>query len=629
MLSWVTLTPSQLSLGAMALLPRRSCCLRYISGTSCMRVWTPLSPSGDEISGKRRCCGKRGAMILSIKKQAARLTSLPGRQNGQKRKVERLEREFAAKRLGVLWDSVSCWDLSPFLFTCKDHLRKNIILGLAFLESWFSGHILGLIAALAFPNQPSDLFISIFNHCVCACTMYTRILYQQKVAAKVHHCWLKFQNACETNISCWVVSELWSFVSLADCFVHTSHQKLVKSMNSVWDLGYQSVALLPHKSVTHFFWCLHLFPYGAQICNRVRYAAPAMNSELWGWSFEVDRNKGMGAPYCNRPTAVNPHCFWSWKLTNHCHCVGPVLVLHEDSLRGSQVDWRYAIFCVKLWLRKSLVGGSNTVAAMFLRILLPLLLQWTAGEVQIPTVEIAKGVQMPVMSIGLPQVMFCTFRASANSIELVEEQKNISMSAHTVPFLVRHWWIGKVECISHCCELDQAGWKRNWHSRALSCPILSNSPVLQATSCPPCHLNDCGVDTFIFSKPYFCATLCHICVFSPLGVRHWCIATRAWFQRHGLELHRRNCHGLGIARSWLKPASIARMCLSQPSDLAVICGGCTESWICGFRFQRILRIPGCTGTKLSVEYDLKQLQTAARSERAEGFDPQDPGCSFW
>ena len=40
--------------------------------------------------------------MLSIKKQAARLTSLPGRQNGQKRKVERLEREFAAKRLGVL-----------------------------------------------------------------------------------------------------------------------------------------------------------------------------------------------------------------------------------------------------------------------------------------------------------------------------------------------------------------------------------------------------------------------------------------------------------------------------------------------------------------------------------------------
>ena len=96
----------------------------------------------------------------------------------------------------------------------------------------------------------------------------------------------------------------------------------------------------------------------------------------------------------------------------------PVLVLHEDSLRGSQVDWRYAIFCVKLWLRKSLVGGSNTVAAM-LRLLLPLLLQWTAGEVQIPTVEIAKGVQMPVMSIGLPQVMFCTFRANANSLVLI------------------------------------------------------------------------------------------------------------------------------------------------------------------------------------------------------------------
>lgn len=37
---------------------------------------------------------------------------------------------------------------------------------------------------------------------------------------------------------------------------------------------------------------------------------------------------------------------------------------------------------------------------MFLRLLLPLL-QWTAGEVQIPTVEIAKGVQMPVMSIGI------------------------------------------------------------------------------------------------------------------------------------------------------------------------------------------------------------------------------------
>lgn len=58
----------------------------------------------DEISvGKSRCCcGKLGAMILSPEKQAARLTSSPGRQNGQKRKVERLEREFAAKRLGVL-----------------------------------------------------------------------------------------------------------------------------------------------------------------------------------------------------------------------------------------------------------------------------------------------------------------------------------------------------------------------------------------------------------------------------------------------------------------------------------------------------------------------------------------------
>ena len=73
----------------------------------------------DEISvGKSRCCcGKVGAMILSPEKQAAGLTSSPGRQNGQKRKVERLEREFAAKRLGV------------FMFTCKDHPRKSVILG--------------------------------------------------------------------------------------------------------------------------------------------------------------------------------------------------------------------------------------------------------------------------------------------------------------------------------------------------------------------------------------------------------------------------------------------------------------------------------------------------------------------
>lgn len=54
---------------------------------------------------------------------------------------------------------------------------------------------------------------------------------------------------------------------------------------------------------------------------------------------------------------------------------------------------------------------------MFLRLLLPLL-QWTAGEVQIPTVEIAKGVQMPVMSIGLPLNMLCTFRASAIMVAL-------------------------------------------------------------------------------------------------------------------------------------------------------------------------------------------------------------------
>ena len=39
----------RLSLGAMASLPRRSCCFRCISGTSCMRVWMPLSPSGDEM----------------------------------------------------------------------------------------------------------------------------------------------------------------------------------------------------------------------------------------------------------------------------------------------------------------------------------------------------------------------------------------------------------------------------------------------------------------------------------------------------------------------------------------------------------------------------------------------------
>ena len=36
--------------------------------------------------------------------------------------------------------------------------------------------------------------------------------------------------------------------------------------------------------------------------------------------------------------------------------------------------------------------------AMLLRLLL--LLPWAACEVKIPTVEIAKGVQMPVMSIG-------------------------------------------------------------------------------------------------------------------------------------------------------------------------------------------------------------------------------------
>lgn len=71
---------------------------------------------------------------------------------------------------------------------------------------------------------------------------------------------------------------------------------------------------------------------------------------------------------------------------------------------------------------------------MFLRLLLPLL-RWTAGEVQIPTLEIAKGVQMPVMSIGLPLNMLCTFRASAiiiayYSIELIEEQKNIEEHQH-------------------------------------------------------------------------------------------------------------------------------------------------------------------------------------------------------
>lgn len=64
--------------------------------------------------------------------------------------------------------------------------------------------------------------------------------------------------------------------------------------------------------------------------------------------------------------------------------------------------------------------------------------------------------------------------------------------------------------------------------------------------------------------------------------------------------------------------------------MAAIYRVCSESlWISGFRFQPgILRIPGCAAAKMSVEYDLKQLQTVARSERAEGFDPQDPGCSF-
>lgn len=44
--------------------------------------------------------------------------------------------------------------------------------------------------------------------------------------------------------------------------------------------------------------------------------------------------------------------------------------------------------------------SSNFPPAMLSRLLYPLLLQWAISDVQIPTVEIAAGVHMPVMSIG-------------------------------------------------------------------------------------------------------------------------------------------------------------------------------------------------------------------------------------
>ena len=51
--------------------------------------------------------------------------------------------------------------------------------------------------------------------------------------------------------------------------------------------------------------------------------------------------------------------------------------------------------------REVLSDLINFPPVMLSRLLYPVLLQWAVADVQIPTVEIVKGVHMPVMSIGL------------------------------------------------------------------------------------------------------------------------------------------------------------------------------------------------------------------------------------
>ena len=133
-----------------------------------------------------------------------------------------------------------------------------------------------------------------------------------------------------------------------------------------------------------------------------------------------------------------------------------------------------------LCLRRSL---SNFPPAMLSRFLYPLLLQWAISDVQIPTVEIAAGVRMPVMSIGTQ----ISYQCSQLSYMLVQRHKTAQVTdtrnnpvaflhliffieliecpvgtTFQVPLLLdRHRRAGKIKCVHHCCELDQTGWTRN------------------------------------------------------------------------------------------------------------------------------------------------------------------------
>ena len=67
---------------------------------------------------------------------------------------------------------------------------------------------------------------------------------------------------------------------------------------------------------------------------------------------------------------------------------------------------------------------SNFPPAMLSRFLYPLLLQWAISDVQIPTVEIAAGVRMPVMSIGTQ----ISYQCSQLSYMMVQRHKTAQVT---------------------------------------------------------------------------------------------------------------------------------------------------------------------------------------------------------
>ena len=167
--------------------------------------------------------------------------------------------------------------------------------------------------------------------------MYIRILYQSKVAAKDHHCWPKFQNACEANISCWVVCESWS---LGVRWLIAWFILVTRNWSNSWMLSGiglpQSPCCLPH----------------AQICNGVRYAAPAMNSELWpgrsvvsltetkGWALHIAVvQKNSKSPCDILRRALAPEIF-SW--LKHGGFLRHVLALMLNVAAAAMDCWRSA-----------------------------------------------------------------------------------------------------------------------------------------------------------------------------------------------------------------------------------------------------------------------------------------------